>query len=377
VDLGRTDEQSWISASIDSLLARQWVAPQDAVSAPAGRREGVWAGLVSFGALSVGGADGLGAAELCLIARALGAHLASVPFLGSAGVRLALAPFAASLPPAMASLLSGRDAISIALLEPGTGWATERPRTTLAAGSDAMVLHGEKAAVEQLESARHIAVSADLDGSAALVVIPVSAAGLTRRAQPCFDATLRMGQAGFEAVQVPGPAMITGEAAQDALGRLRTAGALLAAADAIGAAARIFRLACDYAATRRQFGHVIASFQAVRHLLADAYVRQESAWSAISYAAAALDADSPETAQATSVAKAYAARSGQEIAHGAMQVFGGIAFTAEHPAHRFLRRVSVRAQQFGDAAHHEELLGRTLAGRAAVAQARLAEGALA
>ncbi len=36
-----------------------------------------------------------------------------------------------------------------------------------------------------------------------------------------------------------------------------------------------------------------------------------------------------------------------------MQVFGGIAFTDEHPAHRFLRRIIVREQQFGDAAHHE------------------------
>jgi alkylation response protein AidB-like acyl-CoA dehydrogenase len=46
-----------------------------------------------------------------------------------------------------------------------------------------------------------------------------------------------------------------------------------------------------------------------------------------------------------------------------MQVFGGIAFTAEHPAHRWLRRIIVREQQFGDAAHHERALGRTLAAR--------------
>jgi alkylation response protein AidB-like acyl-CoA dehydrogenase len=47
-----------------------------------------------------------------------------------------------------------------------------------------------------------------------------------------------------------------------------------------------------------------------------------------------------------------------------MQVFGGIAFTDEHPAHRYLRRILVREQQFGDAAHHERLLGRALAERA-------------
>jgi alkylation response protein AidB-like acyl-CoA dehydrogenase len=47
-----------------------------------------------------------------------------------------------------------------------------------------------------------------------------------------------------------------------------------------------------------------------------------------------------------------------------MQVFGGIAFTEEHPAHRFLRRIIVREQQFGDAAHHERELGRALAASA-------------
>ena len=59
------------------------------------------------------------------------------------------------------------------------------------------------------------------------------------------------------------------------------------------------------------------------------------------------------------------ARAAREIAHGALQVFGGVAFTQEHPAHRFLRRIVVREQQFGDAAHHERALGRMLAERAA------------
>jgi alkylation response protein AidB-like acyl-CoA dehydrogenase len=143
-----------------------------------------------------------------------------------------------------------------------------------------------------------------------------------------------------------------------------TAGALLAAAEAAGAADGVFRLACDYAAQRRQFGRPVGSFQALRHLLADAYVRAESGWSAVRYAAAALDEGAPEAAQAVSVAKAYVSRGARDVCHTALQVFGGIAFTAEHPAHRFLRRVGVRAQQFGDAAHHERLLGQALADRA-------------
>ena len=69
----------------------------------------------------------------------------------------------------------------------------------------------------------------------------------------------------------------------------------------------------------------------------------------------------PGARQTASVAKAYVSRAAREVAHGSMQVFGGIAFTEEHPAHRFLRRIIVREQQFGDAAHHERELGRSLA----------------
>jgi len=128
-----------------------------------------------------------------------------------------------------------------------------------------------------------------------------------------------------------------------------------------GAAATMFELAREYASQRRQFGRTIGSFQAVRHLLADQYVQLESAWSSVLYAAASLDEREPDAARTVSIAKAYAARATQSVAHGALQVFGGIAFTAEHPAHRYLRRIVVRGTHFGSARDHERNLGRTLA----------------
>ena len=157
------------------------------------------------------------------------------------------------------------------------------------------------------------------------------------------------------------------------LPRLATIGALLAAAEAVGAAGRCSTTPARYAAERRQFGRTIGSFQALRHLLADMYVRQASSWSTVLYAAAALDEDADDAARTASIAKAYVSRAAREVAHGAMQVFGGIAFTAEHPAHRYLRRIVVREQQFGDAAHHERALGRALA--AAAVPRAVADGA--
>jgi alkylation response protein AidB-like acyl-CoA dehydrogenase len=377
MDLTNTDEQSWLTESVGSMLTREWVTPQDVARATPERRHRVWDELVAFGTLDIGtrstdGTDGLEATELCLIARALGAHLASVPFLGSAAVRLALAPDAGSLPPGLASVLSSKEAIGIALLEPGASWAAAGAATRLTLGPDGLDLHGGKVAVEQLQAAEQFAVTATLDAGPALAVVPQRATGLVMQAQRCFDDTVLMGSAGFQGVPVPASSVLSGPAAGQVLDRLMTAGALLAAAEASGAADRVFGLACGYAAQRRQFGRSIGSFQALRHLLADAYVRAESGWSAVRYAAAALDEGAPEAAQAVSVAKAYVSRGAREVAHTAMQVFGGIAFTAEHPAHRFLRRAGVRAQQFGDAAHHERLLGQALAGRARRAHATTA-----
>jgi alkylation response protein AidB-like acyl-CoA dehydrogenase len=179
--------------------------------------------------------------------------------------------------------------------------------------------------------------------------------GVTIEAQPDLDPSLERARVHIEA-----PAT---EIGGDPL-RLAAAAGVLVSAEAVGAATKMLELACEYAAQRRQFGQTIGSFQAIRHLLADMYVDIESSWSSVLYAAAALDEDEPTCLETASIAKAYAARATLAVAHGALQVFGGVAFTAEHPAHRFLRRIVVRGEQFGSARDHERSLGRVLAERA-------------
>ena len=105
MDLELTDEQQWLSESVETLLERE--------------TDSLWQALVAFGALAVDREEGLGAVELCLVSRALGAHLASVPYLGSAAVRFAAEPLVDQLPEAYAELAAGDDTLSIALLEPG------------------------------------------------------------------------------------------------------------------------------------------------------------------------------------------------------------------------------------------------------------------
>jgi Acyl-CoA dehydrogenase, C-terminal domain len=291
VDLELTDEQTWLAEAVDTLLSRHWVEPGAAWEAGNDAAVRLWAELVEFGALDVG-PDGLGATELCLISRALGAHLGRTPFIPHAAIRWARAP--------SSETLENATSLALAQLDPGDDWDERSSFDPTTPASDATFAR---------------AVLAD---------------------EPLF-------------------------ADDRGVGRLATIGALLAAADAVGAAGRLLDDARRYAGERRQFGHTIGSNQSLRHLLADMYVRQASSWSTVVYAAATLDEGGDEAHRTASIAKAYVSRAAREVAHGALQVFGGIGFTAEHPGHRFLRRIVVRERLFGDAAHHERALGRALA----------------
>jgi alkylation response protein AidB-like acyl-CoA dehydrogenase len=277
-----------------------------------------------------------------------------VPYLDGAALRFALAH-------SHEKVALSDAAVALALVEPGRGWGVTDPEATIA--SNGRRLDGAKLAVEHAEAVDHLAVLATRDATATLAIVPRAAAGISTSERPALDPTVPLYAVDFNGVDLEGAVVVDALGGRGAIDRLLAIGALLAAAESVGAASRMLEDSCGYAAERRQFGHPIGSFQALRHLLADMYVRQSSAWSTVLYAAATLDLESEEAAQTASIAKAYVARATREVAHGAMQVFGGIAFTAEHHAHRFLRRILVRNQQFGDAAHHEQVLGRQLAAR--------------
>jgi alkylation response protein AidB-like acyl-CoA dehydrogenase len=255
-------------------------------------------------------------------------------------------------------VLDGGDRVAIALLEPGAGWSWADSRAEVRAQR----LGGVKAAVEHATEVDRLVVIARVDGEAGLVLVDPRADGVEIAPQTTLDATVPMSRVHFDEVAIE--AGTDGRLAATIAERLTAVGGLLAAAEAVGAATGLFALARQYASERRQFGRPIGSNQALRHLMADLHVRQASGWSTTLYAAAALDDGIPGAQQTASVAKAYVSRAAREVAHGSMQVFGGIAFTEEHPAHRFLRRIVVREQQFGDAAHHERELGKSLAERA-------------
>jgi alkylation response protein AidB-like acyl-CoA dehydrogenase len=126
-------------------------------------------------------------------------------------------------------------------------------------------------------------------------------------------------------------------------------GLALSCADLVGTMRGAVQLACEYAVARRQYGVAIGSFQAIQHLLADAFVSVEGARSVALYAAWGVDALRPADAlAAASIAKAYCARAGRTVCEIAIQVHGGVGNTWDCLAHVYLRRALVSADVLGD-----------------------------
>ena len=145
-------------------------------------------------------------------------------------------------------------------------------------------------------------------------------------------------------------------AAEDA----RSRSAWAAAAVLNGVSRRMLDLTVEHAKTREQFGRPIGSFQAVKHLVADAWVAIESSRPTVWYAASASDDNLPDVVTAASVAKAAASDAAHVTSDIALQVHGGIGFTWEHPLHFWMKRAKLLEHLYGSRAHHLQFLGAAL-----------------
>jgi len=166
-------------------------------------------------------------------------------------------------------------------------------------------------------------------------------------AEPGVDLTRSRGwwQGTGPVTTVPGA---TGALGPDDRARVHALGLALSSADLVGTMRGAIALATGYARDRRQYGAPIGSFQAVQHLLADAFVEMEGSYSIALHAAWAVDALAPaEALRAASAAKAYCARAARSVCETAIQVHGGIGNTWECLAHVFLRRALVSGQFLG------------------------------
>lgn len=126
------------------------------------------------------------------------------------------------------------------------------------------------------------------------------------------------------------------------------------AAEMLGTANEAFDQTIEYLKVREQFGAQIGSFQALKHRAAEMYCEIELARSSAYAALAEVDANGPESAQLTSIAKAKACDMLELVSNEAVQMHGGIGMTDAADAGLFLKRARVAQQIFGDALYHRD-----------------------
>jgi alkylation response protein AidB-like acyl-CoA dehydrogenase len=142
--------------------------------------------------------------------------------------------------------------------------------------------------------------------------------------------------------------------------RARDTALAILAAEAVGGISLLTEIAAEHARTRKQFGVTIGTFQAVKHRVADMVVAAEIAERSAETLMWASDIDDEQWPIVAATMFAHNADAYVTVAESALQVLGGIGFTAEHPAHLYVKRARGSRALLGLPAEHRDRIADSL-----------------
>ncbi|MDP3668674.1 MAG: acyl-CoA dehydrogenase [Telluria sp.] len=374
-----TEERRMLADSLNRFIAEQYdFETRDRIvkSAPGFSRE-IWRQFAELGVIGAlfreadGGFGGAGF-DIAVVFEALGRGLVVEPLLGSAilaGDAIAAAGNEAQRA-LLANIVDGTTIASFAHDEPGTHYELARVHTRAERSGGQWVLNGAKAVVQLGEHADLFVVSARTAGAAgdeagiSLFLLPAGTPGLSVRGCPVIDGG-RVAELTLNDVRLDAGALLGAEnqgylTLERAVGR----GVLALCAEALGAMEVVKTATLEYLRTRKQFGILIGSFQALQHRMADLLLEIEQARSAVINAAAALDTERLPRERALAAAKVSIGRIGALVAEESIQLHGGIGMTWELPLAHYAKRLVMIDHQLGDEDHHLQrfiALGKRLA----------------
>ena len=221
----------------------------------------------------------------------------------------------------------------------------ERPGVLTEAQVQARVeggkLSGVKLPVTDGDIADIALVLAREAGQIGLYLVDLSGDGVTKEVLTTLDPTRSAAKLTFSGA----PVERLGEAGEGlALAEaVLNRAAVLLAFEQVGGADRALEMAKAYALERYAFGRQIGSYQAIKHKLADIYIKNELARSNAYYGAWALDAGRAELPVAAAAARVAATEAYWFASKENIQTHGGMGFTWQVDCHLFYRR----AQQLG------------------------------
>lgn len=315
--------------------------------------EEVWKGLVELGVPGTAipeeyGGLGLSPLELCVIAEEIGRVAAPVPFDSSvvlATEALKLAGSEAQKKKWLAALAAGEAIGTLAVAEGAQPPRPRNIRTTFGGGK----LNGKKVPVIDGDAATFAIVLANTGGqgdrAVSLVLVDLSQSTVKKQRVETIDPARKHAELTFEGAS----ADLLGAEGEgwSLLERLYDAAAIYFAFAQVGGAEAAMWMARDYALQRQAFGRAIGSYQAIKHKLADCYVKLELARSNAYYGAMMLTDGGADLPLAAAAARIAATDAYDFAAKENIQTHGGIGFTWEADTQFHYRRARVMALSLG------------------------------
>ena len=251
-------------------------------------------------------------------------------------------------------IASGEALVVLAHQERKARYRLDVCSATATASGDSHVLTGLKSLVPAGDHADAFLVPAQLDGQIALFLVERGASGLRTRGYGTQDGS-RAAEVEFSAT----PATLLTHNGLTALTLAMDIANAALCAEAVGVMEQTLHITVDYMNQRKQFGVVIASFQALRHRVADMKMQLELARSMSYYAALKITAPAAERHLAIARARVQLGQSMRFIGQQAVQLHGGIGVTDEYIVSHYFKRLTQMEMSYGDSLHH---LGEVSAG---------------
>ena len=311
--------------------------------------EDLWSQIIEMGFTATSipeeyGGLGLGYLELCVIAEELGRSLAPTPFSSSVYLASeAVLNFGndSTKQVYLPALAAGEKIGAFAHTESNTSPTESNIECSFSDGT----LSGTKIAVVDGDIAGFYIVTAKNDSSVGLYLVDASSDGVDITAQPTLDPSRSHAAVTFNQAK----ATELKSDWSDVLNLLDRA-AVLFSFEQLGGAEACMDMAKDYAMGRYAFGRSIASFQAIKHKLADMFIAVELARSNCYYGAWALSTDAPELPTAAATCRVSASQAYHECSKENIQTHGGMGFTWEFDCHLYYRRCRQLAANIGSQA---------------------------
>ena len=290
---------------------------------------------------------GLGYLELCVIAEELGRSLAPTPF--SSSIYLATEAILnhgtkEQKQNYLPKLAAGEIVGTLAHTETTTAPTQEN----LACELKKDLLNGSKVVVPDGDIANFAVVSAKDGNKIVLCLADLAAEGAEIKSENTLDPSRSHASIVFKnaKVEVLDSKVDGWTALQEVLDRA----AVLFSFEQLGGAEACMNMAKEYAMGRFAFGRPIASFQAIKHKIADMYIAVELARSNCYFGAWALSTNAPELSTAAATARVSASQAFNECSKENIQTHGGMGFTWEFDCHLYYRRCRQLAANIGSQA---------------------------